>query len=277
MLLMTAPISLEELCALTYQDFCYLRDYRSRLTLKISNEYAERGSEQNFHLRKIENKYQKRTIPMARLIAAYYEALLRKANIPSLSRDPDVLKGMYVFSAVNKDRRATPLYLENQISRYMAPWIPKSIAKSNESKTRKPITTLRLLQNTALYHMSSIGYEAEEIRRMQGMAPKLVSAKSYQDFVNEAELNKLGSLTDCWIQRVYHFPPNVYQAFFGEKKIKLLLPEAASGQSEAMIKISIPPMEQDKIPAQGVAIRLSALAGLSGTISHTFDDQGGTQ
>ena len=36
-------------------------------------------------------------------------------------------------------------------------------------------------------------------------------------------------------------------------------------------------MEQDKIPAQGVAIRLSALAGLSGTISHTFDDQGGTQ
>lgn len=277
LLLMTAPISLEELCALTYQDFCYLRDYRSRLTLKISNEYAERGSEQNFHLRKIENKYQKRTIPMARLIAAYYEALLRKANIPSLSRDPDVLKGMYVFSAVNKDRRATPLYLENQISRYMAPWIPKSIAKSNESKTRKPITTLRLLQNTALYHMSSIGYEAEEIRRMQGMAPKLVSAKSYQDFVNEAELNKLGSLTDCWIQRVYHFPPNVYQAFFGEKKIKLLLPEAASGQSEAMIKISIPPMEQDKIPAQGVAIRLSALAGLSGTISHTFDDQGGTQ
>ena len=112
---MTAPISLEELCALTYQDFCYLRDYRSRLTLKISNEYAERGSEQNFHLRKIENKYQKRTIPMARLIAAYYEALLRKANIPSLSRDPDVLKGMYVFSAVNKDRRATPLYLATKI------------------------------------------------------------------------------------------------------------------------------------------------------------------
>ena len=277
LLLMTAPISLEELCALTYQNFCYLRDYRSRLVLKISNEYVKRGSEQNFHLRKIKNKYQKRTIPMARLIAAYYEALLKKTNIPPPLRAPDVLEGMYVFSAANKDRRATPLHLENQISCYMAPWIPKSIAKSNESKNRKPITTLRLLQNTAMYHMSSIGYEAEEIRRMQGMAPKLVSAKSYQDFVNEAELNKLGALTDCWIQRVYYFPPNAYQTFFGEKKIKLLLPEAASGQSEAMIKISIPPMEQDKIPAQGVAIRLSALAGLSGTISHTIDDQGGTQ
>ena len=108
---------------------------------------------------------------------------------------------------------------------------------------------------------------------MQGKAPNLVSAKSYQDFANEAELNKLGSLTDCWIQRAYHFPPNVYQAFFGEKKIKLLLPETVSGQSEATLRISIPPMEQDKIPAQGVAIRLSALAGLSGTISHIFDDQ----
>lgn len=276
LLLMTAPISPEELCALEYRDFCYLRDYRSRLVLKISNKYVKQGGEQNFHLREIENEYQKRTIPMARLTAAYCETLLKKANVPSLLRDPDILKGMYVFSAVNKSRRAWPSNLENQISRYMAPWLPKSIAKS-KGKKRKPITALRLLQNTALYHMSSIGYEAEEIRRMQGKAPNLVSAKSYQDFVNEAELNKLGSMTDRWIQRAYPFPPDAYQPVFGEKKIKLLLPEVVSGQSEATIKIPITPTEQDKIPAQGVAIRLSALAGLSGTISHIFEDQGGTQ
>lgn len=267
LLLMTVSISVEELCALTYGDLVYLRDFGSRMVVRIINEYAKDDGEKKNHLRRVGNKYKERFIPLTYLAAKYFEALKEKEEKRLSEGNSGSIEDKADFCAEKRERRLRPEKLAGDVLQYMMPWMPESITGAKSKKFRAQ-DAVKLLQKTAEQHMERNGYEEEEIRRMKGLAPLLVSAKSYMDFVNEPELNKLGAMMDCWVRRAYPCAEYVRPLNKASKRTKLLMSDRPDSQTYAVIRVSVPPMERDQIPKQGVTIRLSAQAGISGSVKY---------
>lgn len=269
LLLMTTIIKTAELCALYYADFTYLKDYRKRLVMRLSQDYTRQRKKKNYKLRSFANKYKTRFTPLAHLVAEYYEALRSRAR-SYLDEGEELPEKLPVFGGTNKMRHLSPKDLEKRISTYMEPWMPQKISTTQGVKA---IGAVELLQNTAEQHMRFIGYEDEEIRRMKGLAPLLTSAKSYQDFVNEAELNKLGSMTDLWLSNACSFRLESGESGKMKGKETKLYPDKTGGKTFATIQIEIQPMESGMIAQQETVLHISALHGFSGTITHLKNDK----
>lgn len=265
LLFLTMLINAEELCGLYFSDFCYMEAYRSRLKLHIERTYSKKDKKHSkyYQLQTIQKKYQTRWIPVSHLVREYYEAL-RKERVGTGTESEDI-SGKPLFCNTNKMRHMTPDDLEKKVSDYMKPWIPAVISGA---KGVKPIKAISLLQNTAEQHMRKGGYEEEEIRRMKGLAPILISAKSYQDFTNEPELNKLGAMVDRWISDASNYHPADSQPY--RYKRKELLPDAPGGKTFAHITFEIPKDCSEEQIQQGAILGLLARYGFSAEIKHTI-------
>ena len=147
------------------------------------------------------------------------------------------------------------------------------------SKSKHP-SLHRLLSKTAPRELSKSGFENEELRFLLGQAPKLVSAKSYADFLNESELNKLGALQDRWLGRLWPDQSKINAGKIGKlsgKRSMLRYTSTQGERTQAAIRITIPsidPAVLDTISAEGILLELGVCYGCSGTVTFSAVDEG---
>ena len=97
-----------------------------------------------------------------------------------------------------------------------------------------------------------------------------MSAKYYADYMNEAELNKLGALMDHWLNQVISQPCGETTASRLEKKSGSVQWSVgrADALTQASISISLDSLDPGAIPEDGILLQLSSLRGFSGSVTY---------
>ena len=180
-------LSLEEICALSLGDFCFLRDFPGRLTVNITHQITRVDGQSSYRIRPLTDPYKIRKLPLSAYLHMAFESYKqnRKTKSAPLSELP------LVPAKNNVQRHMRPDDLRKELEKRFA----LLLKQETTLKGRHP-SLHELLNQTAPRELLKSGVEAEELRFLMGKAPKLVSAKSYADFLNESELNKLGALQD---------------------------------------------------------------------------------
>ena len=258
LLALTLNISAEELCALTINSFAYLKDYPSRLTVKITHEYRRSPSGTNYRHQEIEDQYQRRMLPLSHLAQQCYEAICARRKLTGDSP--------LVPSRNNSRRHMTPADLEKEFKARI------SALFSNYSSPIdgvKMVSFKEIIANTAERELRKGGCEEEELRYLQGKQPLIVSAVSYADFLNESEQNKLGALQDRWLNKVFPLGTAKEPTTTLCKKGATIDWITAYRDSRTNVSFSIdfPEKELEAVPEEGITLELYTLHGFSGTIS----------
>lgn len=261
---LTLALPLEEICALNIGDFCYLRDFPNRLAVNITHHTVCAEGQHSYRRLPLTDPYKIRMLPLASCVRNAIEAYRdRKSTGSSTSSMP------LVPHKSNNHRHMRPNDLRKELEKRfdLLPHQEITISKSK----RPSLHTL--LTQTAPRELLKSGFENEELRFLLGQAPKLVSAKSYADFLNESELNKLGALQDRWLGRLWPNQSETNADKIGKLSGKNSMLRYISTQRErtqAAIRITIPQVGDDVVlntlPEEGIVLELSAYYGCSGHI-----------
>lgn len=257
LLRMTLGLSYEELCGLNLEDFRYLNDYRDRLTVNIARRYEKAESRRSYHLTGIQDVHRRRKLPLPHLCRDCFK-IMRKNRSSDNTRPLIQTKG--------SRRRMTPEELKREFAERLKPM--ESFLRIG-SKVYKP-DLHKFLSNTAERELRKSGCEEEELRFIFGKPPKIVSAKYYADYMNEAELNKLGALMDHWLNQVISQPRGETTASRLEKKSGSVQWSVgrADALTQASISISLDSLDPGAIPEDGILLQLSSLRGFSGSVTY---------
>lgn len=269
LLRLTLMLEPEELCALTFRDFTYLENFPHRLVVHISKSHEREKGKNNFHTRAFTDPYAHRTLPLPVLLERYYAELAERARQRAGQQDTQNLP--LISLPENRKRKRSPEQLRRDMEAFLEPWTPKRVATGRQ--LRLP-TVMRLVKNTALQRMRTGGFEDEEIRRMQGKAPQSVSARHYNDFQNEEELNKLGALLDRYLNRYHQKEIATFQT---EAHDFVWHPPESNNKVRVRLTFTIQPHNPEELPKQLPEIQLGALRGLTGQIRWQTNEHGGTR
>jgi len=241
--------------ALDLTDFQYLKDYKSRLTVRVERKMEK--AEKNYISHEIEDPYERRTIPLPTIAAEVYRAIIEKSD--SLERplcgDPN-----------NSQRRLNPEKLKMSMADSLKEI--KLIRMTDVPGIRLP-TVVDILPTTGLNELEKAGLEKEELRVLRGKRPVLVSAKHYYDRTNEAALNKMGAIQDRWLQRLC---PIKEGEGYNEIAIKAVgdtiiwTAKDSEMATQVWVEIDVGPVPSERIPGNGIWLELTSLHGLTGTI-----------
>ena len=266
---LTLALPLEEICALNIGDFCYLRDYPNRLTVNITHQVTRADGHSSYRRSPLLDPYKIRKLPLASCVRDTIE--IYKSQRPTGSSAPSV---PLVPHKSNNLRHMRPDDLRKELEKRFASLPHQEIT----AKPNKHPSLHELLNRTAPKELSKSGFEAEELNFILGKPPKLVSAKSYADYLNEAELNKLGALQDRWLRRLWPEKPNTDATeLIGRLSGKNSMLRYVSSQrahTQATIQITIPPIDPEVLPAEGIVLELGACYGFSGTVIFSTVDEG---
>ena len=272
LLRLTLALPLEEICALNIGDFCYLRDYPNRLTVNITHQVTRADGQSSYRICPHTDSYKIRKLPLSIYFCIVFESYKknRKAKSVPLSELP------LVPAKNNVQRRMRPEDLRKELEKRfdLLPHQEITVSKSKHPSLH------RLLSKTAPRELSKSGFENEELRFLLGQAPKLVSAKSYADFFNESELNKLGALQDRWLGRLWPDQSKINAGKIGKlsgKRSMLRYTSTQGERTQAAIRITIPsidPYVLDTISADGILLELGVCYGCSGTVTFSTVDEG---
>lgn len=255
LLRMSADLDVEYISALNLNDFIYLSDYRTRLSINITRVAVKVNT--NFMCKEIEDPYMRRKIPLPTIAARCYEALVAKARCLDLP---------LVADPGNRHHRMSPKKLKDTMAYQLA---AIHIERVTDEKGIKKIAAVDMLGATGLREMECAGAEEEELRAMCGKRPRLVSAKHYYDRNNESALNKIGALQDRWLNRISPVPQEQMV-----KKSKLTgyrstlewrAPDLGK-RTRVWIDICIPPAATELISEGELILELSAAHGLTAEI-----------
>ena len=265
LLRLTLALPLEEICALNIGDFCYLRDFPNRLAVNITHHTVCAEKQHSFRRLPLTDPYKVRKLPLASCVRDAIEVYRdQKPTGSSASSEP------LVPHKSNNQRRMRPDILQKELEKRFI-----SLTKQEITGKNKYLSLNQLLNRTAPRELSKSGVEDEELRFLLGQAPKLVSAKSYVDFLNEAELNKLGALQDRWLGRLWLGKPNTDASeLIGRLSGKNSILRYVGPQGErtqAALQIAISPI--DNIPDEGIILELSTCYGCSGVITFSPTEQ----
>ena len=265
-------LSLEEICALSLGDFCFLRDFPGRLTVNITHQITRVDGQSSYRIRPLTDPYKIRKLPLSAYLHMAFESYKqnRKTKSAPLSELP------LVPAKNNVQRHMRPDDLRKELEKRFA----LLLKQETTLKGRHP-SLHELLNQTAPRELLKSGVEAEELRFLMGKAPKLVSAKSYADFLNESELNKLGALQDRWLGRLWPDQSEINADKSGKLSGKSSMLRYTSTQGErtqATIQITIPsvadPTILEALPYDGILLELGACYGCSGVITFSPIEQG---
>lgn len=255
LLALTAGLSLECISALRLNDFKFLDDFKSRLTVAITRKVTKAAS--SYVCREIEDPYERRVTPLPMLTVECYKVLMNKEGCADRLLTP---------LPNNRHRRMSPSKLREAMATRVS---DVQLLRTTDAKGIKLSSVVDMLGPTGLCELQKAGLEDEELRALCGQRPRLVSGKHYYDRMNEAALNKIGAIQDRWVQRVC---PNVVAQ--GPKRTVLTAKGSCVGwvaphpgqHTQLWIDICIPPIPRECIPEGGIKIELSARHGIIGTI-----------
>ena len=270
LLRLTLALPLEEICALNIGDFCYLRDYPNRLTVNITHQVTRADGQSSYRICPHTDSYKIRKLPLSIYFCIVFESYKKNRKSVPLSELP------LVPAKNNVQRRMRPEDLRKELEKRfdLLPHQEITVSKSKHPSLH------RLLSKTAPRELSKSGFENEELRFLLGQAPKLVSAKSYADFFNESELNKLGALQDRWLGRLWPDQSKINAGKIGKlsgKRSMLRYTSTQGERTQAAIRITIPsidPAVLDTISAEGILLELGVCYGCSGTVTFSTVDEG---
>lgn len=217
MLLVTLGISLEEICGLQYEDFEYLEEYPTRLTVRIRREYQK--GDKNCRLVPILQEHRLRKLALSDIVSDGLRVLLGGRPLPqraAVTASEDDEKA--AITPPEEPLQGTPLvYYAKNHARYLSAevlrsWIAttfsdllklEKIARAGGSIMRERAKDIpQKMAMSASENARLFGYESEELRYQLGKVPLLTSGKSYCDFAEGGELDKMGAVQDRWLGRV---------------------------------------------------------------------------
>lgn len=263
LLKLTLGLESEEICALNIESFVYLKDFSERLTVHVTHQFCKLPGKTKYQIQEIEDLHQRRILPLCHLAKQCYMAICERRKLTGATP--------LVPSKNNSRRRMDPVELDRELSERVLALF---------SEAHLPIADIRipaakaLLDTTAERELRKSGCEEEELRYVQGKRPLIVSAVSYADYLNEAELNKLGALQDRWLNKVIpmeHFTKA--ETTFYRKGASISWAAFSPGsRTHVVLKIPFPKKSLEEIPEEGITLELHAPHGFSGTILWKHED-----
>lgn len=268
LLMITVALTVEEICALTFGDVVQLRDYIRRHAVHIHAAHSKDATKQNYRTVEYGKSYKDRYLPLAYVVSDYLqkygERATTYANVPGKKR-PQVAQLPLIPSVNNIERKMSPDVLRQAINDFLMPMMPERAVPREDVPL---LSATKLLINTALQRMQD-GMEEEEIRRMRGMAPQLVSARHYNDFRNESELNKLGAIQDRWIAAAC---PEVQReqlaAHFASTQAGVWTTDTPGTCTMLDAIIRVKACSDEDIPDGGVVLQIGSLHGVYGRVDY---------
>lgn len=266
LLRLTLALPLEEICALNIGDFHYLSDYPNRLTVNITHHATRIDNQSSYRIRSLTDPYKIRKLPLASCVRdavnAYRSRKVAGTSVSSLPLVPN---------KSNNQRHMRPDDLRKELEKRFI-----SLTKQEITGKNKYLSLNQLLNRTAPRELSKSGFEDEELRFLLGQAPKLVSGKSYADFLNESELNKLGALQDRWLGHLWTGKPETSRAEpigrLSGKNSGLRYISSHGERTQAAIQIMISPIDPailNTLPDEGLVMELGVHYGCSGYVTFT--------
>lgn len=257
LLKLTLGADTAELSALKTSSFKYLDQFSDRLTVCITQQFHQPPGGGNCRLQDIEDPYQKRTLPLPHLVKQCFEAL--PARRKGKNESP------LVSNKTNSNRHMTPKDLDRELENRVLALFDGNLPKIEGIRA---VGIKAMLDNTAARELRKSGCEDEELRFIQGKRPLLVSAISYADFTNEAELNKLGALQDRWLNKVVPARSSRDSAAILKKDGGSISWGTSYPESRTHVAFQIPfdAKLPNEIPEEGILLELHALHGFSATI-----------
>lgn len=251
-LMATLGLDVETVCGLNREDFGRLTDFPDRMCVNIYKTFEREKKKCRGKTVPIDDESGRRKLPLSKYAALCIESLLKNSKHKT---------GPLIPHPTNPQRRMSPIDLQRSIEKRV-----KSVGLALNFDFSKPIKTpeLTLLKNTAERELRKAGAEEEELRFLKGVSGRLVSAKHYEDFYNESELNRLGAMQDRWLKRVF---PTVQSALHSKtgpaNRMVTCKSNSVQNRTKGRIEIDFPPDSS----AQGdLELELSALYGLSAEI-----------
>lgn len=257
LLKLTLGLDLEEICALNIESFAYLKDFPERLTVRITHLFCKSPEGANYRIQEIEDPYQRRMLPLSHLAKCCYTAICGRRKLTGATP--------LVPSKDNSRRHMTPEDLEKELNKRVSALLAHD-AFCVESVCAPSANVI--LDNTAERELRTSSCEEEELRFIQGKRPLIVSAVSYADFLNEAELNKLGALQDRWLNRVIAVEASGEGSTELYKRgaiISWTTPSRGS-RTQVVFKIDFSERDVEEVPEEGITLELHVLHGFSGMI-----------
>ena len=184
-LLMTAGITISELCALTWGSFSSSKTYAGIIVVEIMAETKLVGDV--YRIEEL-NGQRRRTLPLPPTMAKLYHKVTN--NAPNVQENAPFMR-----SFKNAARRMRPDEFDRWLKGFFKSF---DFSKQPELKslTRNPERTLRATFRSTL---ESCGCDAEEIRYLCGNAPESVFARNYCAYDDPRELAKLAAMLDRYI------------------------------------------------------------------------------
>ena len=191
-LLMTAGITISELCALTWGSFSFSKTYAGIIVVEIMAETKLVGDV--YRIEEL-NGPRRRTIPLSPTMAKLYHKV--KNNAPNVQENAPFMR-----SFKNAARRLRPDEFDRWLKGFFKSF---DFSKQPELKslTKNPERTLRATFRSTL---ESCGCDAEEIRYLCGNAPESVFARNYCAYDDPRELAKLAAVLEHYIFSLVGIP-----------------------------------------------------------------------
>ena len=268
LLMLTLGLSAEELCALTYGNFCFLNEYPQRLVVSVSEIYTKPDHQKKHKLISYEEPYKRRILPVSLPVADYYKALESQAKTDAkrILENEDAYVGLPVFpSQSGRTIRMTPEELQQRMKDFFDPWTPVVLTDTPKISPR-PIVAL--LRNTAIQNLKKTGVDEEVVRRFCGKPPKIVSARCYQDFQAPTFLNRLGAQQDQWFNHLYPGTLGKYTPQrLGSKLQAPWVTDEADCRTRVHACIELKTYSPEHMPSDLVVLSLGAVGGVTATIT----------
>lgn len=215
LLYLTTPLSLEEICALSFGDFMYLKEYSSCLVVKVDKAYIKKEHATNHKLVPLDGPFQNRLYPLPAVIRKSFQMLNKpKSNRPLIHHPDNTARYMqpsqfrqFICDEIIGNREATL-----SVSSFLV-----------ENKSRLE----RILKETVRNNLSMCGIEEDELFYLYGKKPKSTSGYFYCDFGAEGELNRLSLLQDRWLGDYGHY----VEGSFGDLSFDLSPTKITGGES----------------------------------------------
>lgn len=196
---MTTPLSLEEICALTYRDFEFLQEYKNCLVVNVSQEYIKKEKNKRYSISPFESPYRKRIYPMPALVREAFQQLETKDSSRPLIHHPQ-----------NTARYCSPSTLRKYICDKII--VKRGGLVSACSSLTENISKLDVIvKETVQSGLMRCGFEDDELSYMYGKKPGSTSGFYYCDFGAEGELNRLSLLQDRWLGDYEHYICDVFR------------------------------------------------------------------
>lgn len=258
LLVLTAILELEEVAALTWEDFSYLDDFPERLTVEVK-KVCQR-IRKKFGIVELDDPYKRRRIPLPTIAEECYRALISRKGLSPQTP--------FIHSRHGKKQRMTPEMLRHALAERVSLIQIEKITDVRVVKARKPE---EMLAPTGLRALKIRGLEDEELRAVRGQRPKLVSGRCYYDRNCESALEKIGAVQDRWMDSLCERGRETSCIISGDRLqaigASLCWVSPGPGQrTVAIVSIDVPPIPPSSIPQAGICFELTAKYGCAGTI-----------